>query len=94
VHQVSDWGSGADQNGPLARQLPDPARWEGSRPRPAAAGLFAKPSVFVDRVIGIRLYGWHVFAAREDARPPGQGPANVRAFRLTPMGPCRTAGPF
>jgi hypothetical protein len=30
-------------------------RWEGSRPRPAAAGLFPKPSVFVDRLIGIRL---------------------------------------
>ena len=30
-------------------------RWEGSRPRPAAAGLFPKPSVFVDRVIRIRL---------------------------------------
>jgi hypothetical protein len=37
------------------QQLPDPARWEGSLPLPAAAGLFAKPSVFVDRVIGIRL---------------------------------------
>ena len=30
-------------------------RWEGSRPRPAAAGLFPKPSVFVDRVIRILL---------------------------------------
>jgi hypothetical protein len=40
------------------RRLPDSCRtqrWEGSRPRPAAAGLFPKPSVFVDRVIGIRL---------------------------------------
>jgi hypothetical protein len=41
------------KNGPAAvRQPRDPARWEGSRPRDP---LFAKPSVFVDRVTGIRL---------------------------------------
>src|SRR6202050_1403733 len=28
------------------------------------------------------------------ARPPGQGPANACALRLTPMGSCRTGGPF
>ena len=57
MHQVSDWGSGAARRVAMkmVRQLADPARWEGSRPRPAAAGLFAKPSMFVDRVIRIRL---------------------------------------
>jgi hypothetical protein len=57
VHQVSDWGSGAARRVAMkmVRQLAEPARWEGSRPRPAAAGLFAKPSMFVDRVIRIRL---------------------------------------
>jgi hypothetical protein len=32
--------------------------------------LFPKPNVFVDRVIGIRLQAWFVFAAREDAAFP------------------------
>jgi hypothetical protein len=41
--------------------------WEGSLPRPAAAGRFPEPGVFVGRAIGIRLEAWHVFAAREDA---------------------------
>jgi hypothetical protein len=44
------WASGT------IRRLPDESgrtqRWEGSRPRDP---LFPKPSVFVDRVIGIRL---------------------------------------
>ena len=36
-----------DQKGPPARRLPGTCRtrrWEGSRPRPAAAGSFLKPS--------------------------------------------------
>jgi hypothetical protein len=83
-------------------------RWEGSRPRPAAAGLFPKPSVFVDRVIGIRLVGTSLRRERirlrllienkqnstgyvgQAARPPGQGPANACALRLTPTGSGRT----
>ena len=46
--------------------------------------------MFVDPVIGICLEAWHVFAAREDARPPGQGPAKTCALMLTRMGTCRT----
>jgi len=59
-----------DQPRPAATGSRRVPRWEGSRPRPAAAGLFAKPSVFVDRVIGIRLQAGHVFAAREDPTSP------------------------
>jgi hypothetical protein len=48
------------------------ASLEGSRPRDPS---FPKPSVFVDRAIRIRLHAWLVVAAREDARPPGDGSA-------------------
>ena len=49
--------------------------WERSRPRDP---WFPEPSMFVGRAIGIRLEAWHVFAAREDARPPGQGAVTLR----------------
>jgi hypothetical protein len=54
----------------LPRNEPGPIAQEGSRPRPAAAGLLTKPSTFCNRgrkyTFGLR----HVLTARGDARPP------------------------
>jgi hypothetical protein len=44
---------------------------EGSRPRPAAAGLFSEFKVSDDRMAELRLEVRTVFTARGDARPPG-----------------------
>jgi hypothetical protein len=43
---------------------------EGSRPRPAAAGLLSKPRTGCDLGQKYTFGFWHVLAARGDARPP------------------------
>ena len=53
---------------------------EGSGPRPAAAGLFAEPTTFCDDGRKCALCLARVFAAREDARPPGPQTLSLRFF--------------
>jgi len=47
---------------------------EGSRPRDPR---FAKPHVVLDRATKVYLGAWHVFPAREDARPPRIAPRDA-----------------
>jgi hypothetical protein len=44
--------------------------WEGSRPRPAAAGSFPKPKALPDQGRKYTLGFENPFTARGDARPP------------------------
>ena len=79
MHHVSDRGSGAAikmgrRSGGWRTQ-----GWEGSRPRPAAAGSFPKPRAFPDQRREYTLGFENAFEARGDPTSPGQQANKFRA---------------
>jgi hypothetical protein len=57
---------------------PRAQRWEGSRPRPAAAGSFPKPTIGPNQALSC-IENADPLAARGDPTSPSETPSNHRA---------------